>query len=111
MRLGAKLCTGIRSADGNEEITTQVINVIVTEGPSCWGRPLTNVREKQAADADILVILDQLADAVEPGKGVLFLAGPVANAYWLNKEQFTQIDEVLYRNRGHCDEKDLVIPK
>ena len=111
VRLGAKLCTGIRSVDGNEEITTQVTNVIVVEGPSCWGLPLTNVREKQAADADLSVILDQLADAVEPGEGVLFLAGPAANACWLNKEQFTHIDEVLYRNRDHCDEKDLVTPK
>ena len=110
MRLGAKLCTGIRSVDGNEEITTQVTNAVVAEEPSCWGRPLTNVGEKQAADADLSIILDQLVDAVEPGVGVLFLAGPAANAYWLNKEQFTHIDEVLYRNRDHCDEKDLVTP-
>ena len=82
----------------------------MAEGPSCWGRPLTNVREKQAADADLSVILDQLVDAVEPGVGVLFLAGPAANACWLSREQFTHIDKVLYRNRDHCDEKDLVTP-
>ena len=111
VRLGAKLCTGIRFVDGNEEITTQVTNVIVAEGPSCWGLPLTSVREKQVADADLSIILDHLVDAVEPEKGVLFLAGPAANTYWLNKEHFTHIDEVLYRNRGHCDEKDLVAPK
>ena len=111
MRLGAKLCTGIRSVDGNEEITTRVTNAVVAEEPSCWGLPLTNVGEKQAADADLSIILDQLVDAVEPGVSVLFLAGSAANAYWLSKEQFTHIDEVFYRNRDHCDEKDLVTPK
>ena len=69
------------------------------------------MREKQSADADLSIILDRLVDAVEPGEGVLFLAGPAANACWLNKKQFTHIDEVLYRNRDHGDEKDLVTPK
>ena len=64
---------------------TQAIYAIVAERPSCWGLPLTDLREKQAEDADLSVILDQLADAVEPGKGVLFLAGPAANAFWHNK--------------------------
>ena len=32
-------------------------------------------------------------------------------AYWLSKEQFTKTDEILYRNRDHCDEKDLVVPR
>ena len=73
--------------------------------------PPSHQFEKQAKDADLSVILDQLADAVEPGEGVLFLAGPAANPYWFNKEQFTQIDEVLYWNRDHYDEKDLVTLK
>ena len=69
------------------------------------------LREQQSKDADLSIVLDWLADAVEPGEGELFLAGPAAKAYWLNKEQFTLIDGVLYRNRDDCDEKDLVIPR
>ena len=90
VRPGAKLCADIRSVDGSGEITTLVVNAIVAERPSCRGLPLTDFREK---DADLSVILDQLADAVRTGEDVfvLFLAGPAAKAYWLNKEQFIQL--------------------
>ena len=113
VRLGAKLCAVIRSVDGSREIMTCVVNTIVADKSSCWGFPLTDLREKQAKDVDLSVILDQLADAAEPGNGVfeLFLAGPAVKAYWLNKEQFTLTDEILYQNRDHCDEKDLVVPR
>ena len=102
---------GILSVEGSVEITTKVVNAIITDEPSCWGFSLNDLREQQSKDADLSIVLDWLADAVEPGEGELFLAGPAAKAYWLNKEQFTLIDGVLYRNRDDCDEKDLVIPR
>ena len=83
--------------DGSGEITTQVTNAIVAEGPSCWGLPLIDLREKQAEDADLSVILDQLADAVELGKGVLFLAGPAANNSHTLMKYFTRIETTMTR--------------
>ena len=101
---------GILSVDSSMEITTRVVHAIVTEGSSSWGFSLKDLRGEQAKDADLSIILDWLADAVEPGEGGLFLAGPAAKAYWLIKEQFTLIDGVLYRSRYECDKKDIVTP-
>ena len=77
------------------------------------GFPLTDLRKKETKKADLSVILDQLADAVEPGEDVFvfFLAGPAEKAYWFNKEQFTLIDEILWWNRDLCEEKILIVPK
>ena len=83
--------------DGSGEITTQVTNAIVAEGPSCWGLPLTDLKEKQAEDAELSVILDQVADAVEPGEGVLFLARPAANNSHTLMKYFTGIETTMTR--------------
>ena len=40
----------------------------------------------------------------------LFLSSPCAKAYWLDKESFLLIDELLFHERENDSEKDLVIP-
>ena len=75
------------------------------------GASLKDLREQQSKDADLSVVLEWLANAVKPGEGELFLAEPAAKAYWLNKEQFILIDNILYQNRNECGEKDLDITR
>jgi hypothetical protein len=46
---------------------------------------------------------------IEPQQSELFLASPGAKSHWLNKKQYSFIDQVLYRNIGDTEEKDLVV--
>ena len=100
----------IVTLNGAADIRTQVISLGATEEPSCWGFSLKDLKEAQACDENLQIILDWVKTGNKPEEGVLFLASPAAKSYWLNKEQFLLIDEVLYKSRNDTDEKDLVMP-
>ena len=71
---------------------------------------MKDLKEAQASDENLQIILDWVKSGNKPEEGVLFLVSLEAKSYWLNKEQFLQIDEVLYKTRNDTDEKDLVMP-
>ena len=100
----------IVTLNGAADIRTQVISLGTTEEPSCWGFSLKDLKEAQANDENLQIILDWVKSSNKPEEGVLFLASLAAKSYWLNKEQFLLIDEVLYKTRNDTDEKDLVMP-
>ena len=77
---------------------------------SCWGFPKGNVQQEQSKDPDLAQILDWLRNTTHPNEADLFRASPCAKAYWLNKERFHLIEDILYHQRDETDEMDLVIP-
>ena len=44
-------------------------------------------------------VIQWLKTQEEPDQGIVFLASPEAKYYWLNKEMFTLIDSVLFRQK------------
>ena len=77
---------------------------------SCWGFSLEDLREAQAKDQDLQFILEWLRTSTVPQEGELFIASPAAKAYWLEKERFCLIEEVLYQEHESGDKK-LVVPE
>ncbi len=75
-----------------------------------WGFSNKDLIDEQAKYNDLQVLLEWLNNFVVPGQDTLFLSSPAVKSYWLNKELFTLIDGVLFRNRPDSDEKDLVLP-
>ena len=100
----------IVTLNGMTDIRTQVISLGVTEETSCWGFSWKGLKEAQASDENLQIILDWVKSGNKPEEGVLFLASPAAKSYWRNKEQFLLMDEVQYKTRNNTDEKDLVMP-
>lgn len=78
--------------------------------PSSWGFTLQDLSEAQAKDDDLLFIRSWLKNSIKPVESELFLASPAAKSYWLDKEQFLLIDEVLYQNDAASGEKKLMAP-
>lgn len=72
---------------------------------------MDKINEAQTADRSFSMILDWLRTKTEPSERDLFLSSPAAKSYWLNKEQFLLIGEVLYRQRDDNQEKDLMVPE
>ena len=54
------------------------------------------LRAEQTRDIDLDIFLAWLKDKTIPSEGALFLASPVANIYWINKERCVWIDNRLY---------------
>ncbi|MES9881792.1 MAG: integrase zinc binding domain-containing protein [Sedimenticola sp.] len=82
----------------------------VPDAPSNWGFSNKDLIDEQAKDNDLQVLLEWLNNYAVPGQDTLFLSSPVDKLYWLNKELFTLIDGVLFRNQPDSDETDLVLP-
>ena len=78
--------------------------------PSCWGFTFKELKEEQAKDEDLCIILDWLLTEKVPEQGTLFLSSPESKYYWLNKELFTLIDGVLFRKRLDSKDIELVVP-
>ena len=72
---------------------------------------MKDLKEAQATDENLPIILDWVKSGNKPKEEVMFLASPAAKSYWLNKEQFLLTDDVLHITRNDIDEKDLVMPK
>ena len=83
---------------------------VVTCKASCWGMSLEDLREAQGKDPDLQFILEWLRSSAIPPEGDLFLASPAAKAYWLDKERFCLIEEVLYQEQESGDMR-LVVPE
>ena len=78
---------------------------------SSWGFSVKELCAAQKQDCDLKLILDWLKDGVVPESSVLFRASPAAKSYWLNKDQFQVICDVLYQKDPNREDLRLVIPK
>jgi hypothetical protein len=96
----------VTSSDGR---TLTVCSVAERDGstdqPSCWGFSFVDLKEAQAKDKDLAIIIRWLSAKEIPEEGVLFLASPEAKFYWLNKELFHLTGGVLFKKK--LDSKDL----
>ena len=76
----------------------QIAQNTMPEEPSFCGFTFEDLKTKQAIDhTDLKIIIDWLGSGEVPDEGVVFLASPEANYYWLNKELFKLVDGVLFR--------------
>ncbi|VDI61791.1 Hypothetical predicted protein [Mytilus galloprovincialis] len=65
---------------------------------------------EQAMDPDLLLILHWLQKEEEPPDNIVYMAGPAAKKYLVNKEQFC-LDKAVLFNRSKGDQVRLVVPK
>ncbi|CAG2211269.1 tatD [Mytilus edulis] len=65
---------------------------------------------EQAMDPDLQLILHWLQKEEEPPDNIVYMAGPAAKKYLVNKEQFF-LDKAVLFNRSKSDQVRLVVPK
>ena len=76
-----------------------------------WGHSVEELKRAQAEDDSLKVLMDWMRDVEDPDASKLFRASPAAKHYWLNRELFFFIDEVLYWNDPDSGDKKLVLPE
>jgi len=78
--------------------------------PCCWGFTFHELATAQGRDESLDIILNWMKNQERPAEGVLFSASPEVKTFWLNKEQFQLIDDVLFRQKKETFELELVVP-
>lgn len=71
-----------------------------TDGISRPSRCCYSLKDLQKSDdKDLLILLSWLKEGKKTKERELFLTSPAAKYYWLNKQMFEMVDEVLFRNK------------
>ena len=78
---------------------------------ACWGFDVAEVQKLQYNYPDLAFLWKWLETGDSPNEADLFIASPAAKYYWLSKEEFHIIGNLLYHQRPDGSEKDLVIPQ
>ena len=81
-----------------------------SEQPSCWGFSYDELKTEQEKDKDLKIVIQWLTTKEEPDEGSLFISSPESKYYWVNKEMFKLIDEVLFRQKTDSTDLELVVP-
>jgi hypothetical protein len=76
-----------------------------------WGFSVAELSQAQRQDEELLFVLGWLEGRMTPETSELFRASPAAKFYWLNKEQFLLLDDVMYQHDRESDDVRLVMPK
>jgi hypothetical protein len=69
------------------------------------------IKSGPATGEAVVFILGLLEGRMTPETSELFRASPAAKFYWLNKEQFLLLDDVMYQHDRESDDIRLVMPK
>ena len=84
--------------------------VPVTGNDTSWGFTLTDIRDVQAREPTFQFILEWLKSQTIPEEAELMRSCPANKYYWLHKEQFLLVDEVIYFSDHKDDERKLLVP-
>ena len=63
---------------------------------ACWGFDVAEVKKLQHDDPDLAFLRKWLETEDSPNEADLFIASPAAKSYWLSKEEFHIIGNLLY---------------
>ncbi|VDI44004.1 Hypothetical predicted protein [Mytilus galloprovincialis] len=103
----------IQGAERKDQGSTEFLaNTASLAEESAFGIQYTTdqLSSEQAMDPDLLLILHWLQKEEEPPDNIVYMAGPAAKKYLVNKEQFF-LDKAVLFNRSKSDQVRLVVPK
>ena len=100
---------------GKEAVSICVCTITVAQEAtskqsSCWGFNFEELKTEQGKDKNLKIIIQWLTTQEMPNEGSLFISSPEAKYYWLNKEMFQLVDEVLFRLKTDSKDLELVVP-
>ena len=76
-----------------------------------WDFSHERVKQAQAQDEDITHVIDWLNSRAEPPQIDLYLSGPVAKQYWVNRETFRMKNELIWRRNPKTGCDQLYVPE
>ena len=102
----------VRNGTGMIDICANSVTVAenTSEQLTCWGFSTDELKEEQEKDKDLKTVIHWLKTQQEPDQGILFLSSPESKYYWVNKDMFKLVDDVLFRQKTDSKDVELVVP-
>ena len=96
----------------NEECSIQAVSPTSDpQSPGVWDFSHKRVKQAQSTEGEIAHVIDWLTNGTEPPQLDLYLSGPVAKYYWINRNLFILQNGLVWRNDPKTGREQLFVPE